>query len=217
MPRRTRRRTWKKKRLTGNSSFSNRAPVATKMLTRMKYHDAISVNPGIGNVGAHVFSANGLYDPDITGVGHQPRGLDQILALYDHFVALGSKIHLKIDNSDNASSIVVGIAVLDTATASASVDYYMESGYVKSVICPGGNEGARTLSLKVNPNKFLGRSHPMSDSQLKGSSSANPTEGVYFHVFAFAPDTAIDAGDVNLSVDIEYAVAFIEPKIPPVS
>lgn len=210
MAQKTRRR----RRLTGKQSYSNRSPVATKMITRLKYHDNIAINPAVNQCATHVFSCNGLFDPDISGVGHQPRGFDQLMALYDHFVGLGAKIRIHAGNADNTSAMVVGVAVLDTSTASTSVDYYMESGYVKTMIVKGGNEGAGTLSLAVNPNKFLGRSHPLSDSQLKGNTSANPAEGAFFHVFAYSPDTAIDAGDVNLSVDINYQVALIEPKIP---
>lgn len=208
------RRRSRRKRLTGKQSYSNRSPVATKMITRMKYNDAISINPATNQCATHVFSANGLYDPDVSGVGGQPRGFDQLMALYDHFVAIGAKLDLYIGNSDNTSSMVVGIAVLDTSTASTSARYYMESAYVKSIIVQGGNQGARKLSLSVNPNKFLGRSHPLSDSQLKGSTSSNPTEGVFFHVFAYSPDTAIEPGDVNIDATVTYQAALIEPKIP---
>ena len=38
------------------------------------------------------FVANGAFDPNLTGVGHQPRGFDQFMAGYETFTVTGSKI-----------------------------------------------------------------------------------------------------------------------------
>jgi hypothetical protein len=69
------------------------------------------------------------------------------------------------------------------------------------------------LSTKCNIAKFLGRRDVMSDPELKGDSSRNPTEGVFYHVVAGDISSA-GAGDVDVLVTITYDVILHEPKIP---
>ena len=42
----------------------------------MKYNTAITMTSLLG-IGTYVFSMNSIFDPDFTGVGHQPLGHDQ--------------------------------------------------------------------------------------------------------------------------------------------
>ena len=84
-----RRKRYSKKRL---NIHSFRSPVPLKMAATLLYSDQITLNPAAGTVSKHVFSANGLFDPNITGVGHQPRGFDQYMALYNHYTVIGARI-----------------------------------------------------------------------------------------------------------------------------
>lgn len=193
-------------------------PLGTKQYANFRYHDQITLTPGTGTSAVHVFSANGLYDPDISGVGHQPRGFDQVMALYDHFVVLGAKITLQFASGGVSGANVCGVRVADSATVSTSNDYNMESGNSVYGVQPVSTGGSPLrLTMQVNPNKFLGRSSPLSDPELKGSTIANPTEQAFFHVFAFMGDAAGTPSTEYCSVIIEYSAMLLEPKTPPVS
>jgi hypothetical protein len=196
-----------------------KAPVARKMITKMRYQAATYFNPGT-TLAVRVFSANSLFDPDRSGVGHQPRGFDQLVGvLYDHYVVIGAKIIIQFApevDGNTKSTQLCGVAIKDNATTTDKTGY-MESGYCKySLMSP--EAGYRTtVSYKLNPNKFLGRSKPLSDPDLKGDASSNPTEEVFFHVFTGPLDSASAANDVFANVVIEYTVALIEPKLPAIS
>lgn len=43
--------------------------VKNKFTTVLKYVDVISINPGSAATTSHVFRANGIFDPDLTGTG----------------------------------------------------------------------------------------------------------------------------------------------------
>ena len=45
-----------------------------------------------------VFSGNGLYDPDVSGVGHQPLGFDQWMTLYNRYRVYASRIVVNVVN-----------------------------------------------------------------------------------------------------------------------
>lgn len=44
-----------------------------------------------------------MYDPDLTGFGHQPYFFDQLTDIYSHYVVIGSKIKISgaVDTGSN--------------------------------------------------------------------------------------------------------------------
>lgn len=208
---RRRRRYYRKKK-----GWMLKSPIAKQMITKLKYQTDFSIDPGLATVDAHVFSANGLYDVDITGTGHQPRGWDELITLYDHAVVVGSKI--KVNFVQQASAVdtcnIVGISLKDSSSEETTGNDYMEGGYVKYGVVNSINANSiKTITYKCNPNKFLSRSKPLSDPYLKNSSSTNPTEQAFWHVWGSGMD-GHNGGLCNINVNIEYLVVFLEPKNP---
>lgn len=224
MPRKYTKKTKKysKKRRYKKRGFSTKAPVPMRFPTKMRYCEGNAINPGLaGSIDVIVFSANGLYDPNITGTGHQPRGFDQLMALYDHYVVAGSKCRVQFAGTQtgtgNTGNIKIGISLLDSPTPFTSALDYLESGSTVSRLMKGDTSSEPvSLSMKASVSKYLGRSKILSDSQLKGSTAANPTEQLYFHIWA-EPFNAVDVSPIDLNVLIDYLVVLIEPKVPTVS
>ncbi len=96
--RRKRRSRKRRPRRRRRKAFNNvmtirRSPMALKFKATLLYTDEINLDPGVAGVAAyHSFRANDCFDPDETGVGHQPRGFDQIIPMYEHFTVIGSKM-----------------------------------------------------------------------------------------------------------------------------
>lgn len=170
-----------------------------------------SVTPG-----SVIFRANGMHDPEVALGGHQPRGFDQLMAFYDHFVVIGATITVYASVVSGGGSAIVSIQNRDSATPALTRDDVIEYGD-KSTTILGGTDTERVavLSHSVNVGKFLGRSSVMSDPDLKGSAVGDPAEQAYFHVYAIhgSNDTE-DAPPVFLTCEIEYTAIMIEPKLP---
>lgn len=207
------------RRLTRYRHRKSRVPrqLITNRFTRtLRYNTSVVLNPTAGVVAYHNYSANGLYDPDLTGAGHQPLGWDQMIGVfYDHAVVIGSKITLNVCPQSGTSSGIslVGVDLRDTTGYALSKTETIEQG--RSVWkMTGGTTGGRpqTIVRKCNPNKFLGRSNPLSDPQLKNTISANATESAVWTVWCASPDEAIDPSAVTINVTIEYLTVFLEPK-----
>lgn len=193
-----------------------RGPLSVKQRATFVYAERFSRTAGAVNPANYVFSCNGLYDPNITGIGHQPRGFDQLMALYDHYVVIGARISVMYVNRDGSNPQLCTVRVLDTPTPTTTIENLMENRYLKGAIAGVANNGSAcgSLDLAVNPNEFLGRSKPLADPDVKGNTSANPTEQCYFHISTCATDLVSTVGVVDMVVRIEYDTILIEPKQP---
>lgn len=217
MPRRYKKKQYKRKTYRKKRVSSQLSPMVNRFATKLKYVDqSIQLDPGIGGTAAvQVFSGNGLYDPNITLTGHQPRGFDQIMAMYDHCVSIGSKIKVTAYNEETNVSVIFGVAVMDTPNVSADVNDYLESGRVMyKIISKISNGDPTTVYARGSPKKILGISHPLASPELKNSTSSNPTEQFYYHVFVAPQDGSTNAGVTTITAELEYLTVFIEPKIP---
>jgi len=185
---------------------------------KLRYCEQLSLGNGGTGVQDYVYSANGLYDPNITGTGHQPYGFDQIMPFYNHYTVIGSVCKVYCANNQDIP-IGVGVALRDDATTFNDIE--------TSVILeqPGVNfmhygvrngQPAKALIKTFSARKFFGRP-PLLDSIYRGTASANPNEQAYFHVMIM-PNIPGDTitGQV-LIVCIEYIAIFHEPNEIPAS
>lgn len=186
--------------------------------TMFKFHTRYHSYKDLGgfsvlNVGQRI-SCNGLYDPDKTGAGHQPMGFDQVMPLYDHYVVIAAKLTIQWTNEGDVVPAQVGCYINDAATSLTSVDEICENGYNKSVVLGvrGQSDSTRTMVISLNPNKFLGRSKPLADPDLKGRITTNPNEECYFDLWASPNDGVSTMGNVIARYTVEYVAMMIEPR-----
>lgn len=190
-------------------------PLPTKLKATLRYFDFPTLDIGVAGAPAtHVYSASDLYDPDRTGAGGQPRGFDQLMALYDHFVVIGSKCVMKLGSAANTNPVYIAIDLKDTASPDSNLVATGESSFMSwDLHSPAG---ATTTLVQTYSPKFLGRSYPLSDPDLKGSDAASPDENGFYHIMAASPFQTNEAAVVPCVV-VEYTAMFIEPKRPSAS
>lgn len=215
-----RTRTRRPRRQRKNRSAFTKAPIPNKFATKLRYQSYNSINPGVAGIaGVHVISANGLFDPDITGVGHQPRGFDQFMTMYDHYTVVGSKITVNFSQlyGNAYDSMQIGLSLKDSSTVYSDPNEYQEGRNVRSAILASCNSTqathTKTLTMHSSTKKFLGVSHPLSSSILRGDAASNPSEEAYFHIWC-APNSTADNPAIVINFRIEYLVVFTEPKNP---
>ena len=197
--------------------------VSSRQIARLRYCEEISLDASAVSVAGFDFHANGLYDPNKTGGGHQPQGFDRLMDLYDHYYVLSAKITVLpvFNGQSNVNPGVWGILVTDKANAHATfsnVTHLLESKQFNSVPQFHGLLNShlvpKSKSRKLSIKKFIGKS-PISDDN-RGSNAANPQEDIFFNVFA-APIGSNDPGALNFIVRIDYIALFTELKQQPQS
>jgi len=189
-----------------------------KKMVRLRYAEEVALNGLTQGPIAHTFSANGAYDPNITGTGHQPNGFDQMMQFYNHHQVIKSKIFCKFPASTTGNVIPAYMDVFLTDSGSrtismSTIDFLEHSqgtgrgwqiGTERNYI--GQQSG---ITKYFDSAKFFDR--PRNDSSLLGSIGSNPAEQAYFEV-AVAPIAGNNPDNVVLLVIIDYIVMFTEPK-----
>jgi len=191
-----------------------RSLAPNKMLVNLRYSEQFAFVAGTA-IATQVYSCNSLNDPNVTGAGHQPRGFDQWMALYDHYTVIYSNIVIKfMANTQSTSTSVIVLSVRDGQTVSGSLNTYRENSEIVEALVKNQNAGPSMLKIGVNPPRYLGRSKPLSDPQLKGASTTNPVEQVFYHITS----SGLPAGNVSIPtevlVTINYLAVLTEPKTP---
>lgn len=213
--RKRKRRGRKRKYRSYPTALVTKSPMPLQFKTKLRYCENFSLDPGLtGSCDVKIMNAGGLYDPDVSGTGHQPRGFDQLIPLYDHFVVIGAKITATFASRvSSAYPTMCGIALRDGTTAETDAREYLEGGTNRSAVISPDASGmcVATRTLTYSPKKFLGRSHPMSDPTLKGSATADPSESAFFHVWV-APIQANNESPIDVLITVDYITVFIEPK-----
>jgi len=216
----------KRRRFMGSPTIkfpSYTADLPTKKYAKLKYCMVSSLGAAIAAPGVHEFRANGMYDPDVTYVGHQPYGFDQLMAKYNHYVVLKSKIKICIVATTEIDS-VYGIALTDT-TGQVAATYAGGGGYDAVMELPfrsrtllhsktGATEKDREATLYFDAAKFFGKSQQaiLGERDYRGTVSSDPAELAIFTVFCLSPSSiAVNARAFH--IELEFSAVFTEPKV----
>lgn len=173
-----------------------------------------TIDPGLGGVPAsYVFSANGLYDPDVTSSGHQPIGFDQVMPMYDHYTVIGSRIKVHATNNVSGKNQFIILHLSDTHIHQGNVKQLLENGLNRYDIMGPKDSGKETkmLTLNCNLSAFLGHK-VMQAKACSGTVNNNPSEQAYYHITVAPIDGTSDSASVNIMVEIEYVAIMTEPK-----
>ncbi len=216
--RRYKKRTYRRKK---RSNFNRRSgpgltrafPIGKKFVFKTRYFDRlVALNPGAGGLAvSQVYSLNGLFDPDISGVGHQPIGFDQIMPLYDHYTVIGARARVTFSNTSALHSQICMLHLKDSATTSVDVDSIIENGLTRySVVGPLAADSVKSMTINCSVKKFFSK-NIMDENNFQGTITSNPSEQVYLHL-TVAPMEGLDSSEVNCNVLIEYVAVLTEPK-----
>lgn len=189
-----------------------RQPFAKQLFCTLRYVESFSTTMSLGVGGKYQFSCNGMFDPNITGTGHQPMYFDQLMAIYDHYTVLRSRVSFQPVTGVVAAgrNLIAGAYIEDDTTGARSATSAIES--------PDGRGYAWNINVSAPPPIKLAWSgfktfggDVQADDQLQGTASANPTEQSYFTLTCDSYDLA-DSDPVKWLVRIEYDAVFDELK-----
>jgi hypothetical protein len=174
---------------------------------------------GTGAAGNYLFSANGMYDPNITGTGHQPIGFDQMMALYEQYTVVAAAVEVNFLPNNPARC---GVYLSPDTSGLTSASQIIENGLANTKVFNGltasatANNPFAPVTLNCDIASYFGRKTEqelLNDDQLYGTAAANPNEQVYFAVtgWQFNPDGSTSKS-FTFDITLSYDVIFWEPK-----
>lgn len=182
----------------------------------MRYVQDFRYSSGLGAIALAVFRGGSIFDPDFSGVGHQPLGHDEYQNFYHHYTVLGAKLTAtwSTEGDGVGDQYIVGIGLRADATVTSDVELMRELPGTKWANLGGATSGKnfKTLSKFYSVRKFHDVKDIRDNSQFKAAFGTNPAEDAFFHVFAINQNP-IDVGStINCHVVMTFICVLTEPK-----
>ena len=159
----------------------------------------------------HCFSGNGMYDPDVTGVGVQPYYFDQFVntEMYPYWIVYASKITVypRVASANGYQKIFLLPAITSGMLANHDPSDLSNTRHCKQIVIDrttmGGRDGGRKLSSYMSTRRMIYQRNAR-DSTYQGSSSTNPQTQWYWHVYFDQTHEANDEIYCMYDVKITY-------------
>jgi len=173
-----------------------------------RYCETISLTALAGATGRYEFSANGIFDPNITGAGHQPQFFDTLAGIYNHYVVTASKCKARFSTPTSVVQAQnVAVFLEDDTSTLSDMDAIQEQADCVLGQAFAGSAPA-VLTKYWDAKKWFG-GDPLTDPLMAAATTANPTEQTYFCLAVKNVDGSVSS-NVYVSVEIEYTVVWDE-------
>lgn len=192
----------------------SRGPITKAITVPLRYCETVIIDPGIA-IGTYIFSANNAYDPNYTGVGHQPMGFDQYSTFYNRYTVMKAKMTCNYQVSSGGDKYFIGLALRDTYVGATDTITFREQGdctygFLSDI---QSAPSQKNLTKWYNAKKQYDVKDAMDIGRLGAYVTAGPTEQNYFHISVGPADGASDEGALICNVTITYWITFSEPKL----
>lgn len=189
---------------TMSSTYS---PVAPRLHTMLRYTERIT-NSGIATRD-YLYNLNSLFDPNRTGGGHQPKGYDQISALYTRYRVF--KVHYRVTfTSTIGMPAMCVVAPTNSASGYSGADDAAETTF--SQVCLVNVYQIKTISGAIDLPTLNGKSHVAyaSDDTTQALINASPSEVQVLHVLQESVDASTNLAGYVL-VELAFEAEFSDP------
>jgi len=209
------------KSLTGNTfsvaAFKALDPFPPNIRRKFKYcsRHTLYTDASTGGFGGEQrYSLNSLYDPDVSGGGHQPYGFDQVFALYNKYRV--DKVTFRItfttpgSNADLLCAAVLTPVSSGSSLSAKSIEYPLEwpniqHGHLSSAgsrVCYLTGTADLWTIVGVTQQKYV------TDDTFASLSSTSPTQAVYMNL-AVGSYSGATSEACSMLVELEFdAVAY---------
>jgi hypothetical protein len=227
---------WRRKRRTGFGSrkmfLRTRNPFSVgSMRCPLHYYTTVTVDGNAGNMvagGIWQFSANCLYDPDVTSIGHQPMYFDNLMEVFKKYrvkktymtvTVVNHTVNTATANSSGTTTTqpnyAYRLAIWNDSTQGSTVQYPSNFGTLIEEGGPsvkwrfvGPSLTGKLPSLRHSQVPYKQIGCDAKDPSLTGTVNSCPTAFSYMYVGVAAADGSTNIPPVSLAIKITYVADF---------
>lgn len=177
--------------------------VPDHFFTHMKYAEqSVFIVPAAVS-GAYVYAGNDIFDPNVTGTGHQPMGFDQLMALYKRFRVHSSRITVELVYQ--TTGFMYSVTPSQSSTTPTNFNDSEESPYAKWIVAFSGVGYRVKVENDISTIEITGIQSISQDDQFAGTSTASPGRLWYWVIHGQSYD-GVATGSLRVNVCLEYDV-----------
>lgn len=187
-------------------------------VVKMTYvSSGISLASTLGAQSIYTHSINNIFDPNTTGVGHQPYGHDEYANYYNQYQVLGAKVTTTARWASPLSGASVPHAlfsVIDSdTTAPTTLATKMERYRDFYKVLRADTSSTITMVDYWSAKKWFKLKNPEDQHQTVGTFGGAPIKTAYHNIILQPLDeSSTSSPSVMVTVSIEYVVRLLDPK-----
>lgn len=188
---------------TTASVFRNIMP--NRGFTKLNWYHSTSVTPTT-SWSLNQYRMNSIFDPDYTGVGHQPLGHDEFAYFYNRYRVLAAKIRVTFTPITANADILCGLGVHPGSGGALTWQTMHEDDRWKTCLAHG-ERGSRTMKIYSSLNSVIGitRREFAHDDLYQAFFGSNPSAVVYGTWYTQNVDEATST-TIRVQTKISYYV-----------
>ncbi len=167
------------------------------------------------------FRLNSLYDPDVTGTGHQPYQYDQLTAIYQNYIVKGCYVDLTFTDP-TADGVWVGWSWHSSDSSNDDPSTLLLDAMLErpNFTCyPLNNTGAQSATVRqyFDMPTCFGQTRTEYFGDLTTHASAynnNPSKGIHLDVFLCDPTANVGTRSVRISGRLVFDAQFYNYLAP---
>lgn len=189
-----------------------RGLVSKKTKTILRYSTASNISfPSSGIPTSVKFRVNGLFDPEEAVGGHQPRGFDEMTALYKRYRVTRACIEVWASMPADDEGGLITIRMTNDSTNATTQDNVLEDP--ECVISKGHYQsGVMYVKKEVDLTKYFVDFD--NDDYVGICATGNPINQYFFHVTPLHTGTGGSSGAMRMTYRITYEAEFFDPQTP---
>lgn len=184
----------------------------------MKYADVATVSLGGGTYAPYTMNLNSIFDPNRTGIGHQPYGFDLLSSTYNRYRVINCRYRISVHSNDNATNLQLAVIPTNDAISPLTISEVRENPRCKYVL-QAPLDTIRVVAGNVYIPSLVGRTKAqyMADDRYQALTTANPNELALLNLFAGTTTETGSTSSVIFNIQLEYTVEFFDIKHMPQS
>lgn len=203
----------------GTLRYKGQPGIADRAVIKLRYRDNYVFTAPAGNYFTQrAWLLNSIYDPDNTGIGHQPLTYDQWSLFYRSYRVFKADVTIQLANQES-EAVQMGWTVQPLDNAVFASDSAFEQPHTFTKILGGINGQNRTI---IKRTVYMPRMIGQTPTQYKSNEDVsavfgfNPIHTVYGILFGESID-GITVPNVSVNMDIVFHVELFDRKEMPIS